>query len=47
MSKKDMVTVIGAKVKEGKKQHLSIGQSYDVTADMADAMIKNGQAKKK
>ena len=42
-----MVNVIGAKVPEGKKQHLKEGSTYRVTEENAKHMVKNKQAKYK
>ncbi len=41
------VTVIGLKHADEKKRHLVEGKSYKVTEEIATALVKNGQAKRK
>ena len=42
-----MVTVIGVKAKEGKKQLLEIDKEYKVSESDAEILVKSGRAKKK
>ena len=40
------VTVVGNEMQEGKKQHLVKNKKYEVTEEIAKALVKNGQASK-
>jgi len=44
--KEVLVKVVGIESPKGKAQHLKIGETYEVTKEVADSIIKNKQAKK-